>query len=140
MNHSQGKVPFSWENKPGVCKETSQPQVFEQDYTLQKLPPPPCRSESGKISVHDIEIPLPPCVFQPPLRTCSRRSLKKTDDDPFLAAYKECTKKGKKHGGHALFGLNKCFSGFSCKRSCSVRDDNIVRVSQIPLDQRDADY
>ncbi|XP_039009757.1 uncharacterized protein LOC120138323 [Hibiscus syriacus] len=137
MNPSQVKVPFSWENKPGICKETGQLQVFEEDCSLQKLPPPPCRSESGNISMHDIEIPLPPCVFQPPLRTSSGRSLKKTENDPFLAAYKECTKstkKGKKDGS----GLKRLFS-FSCKRSCSVRDDNIVRVSQLPLDQRDTD-
>ncbi|KAK8625912.1 hypothetical protein V6N13_057069 [Hibiscus sabdariffa] len=114
-------MALSWENKPAICKETGQ----LEDCRMQKLPPPPCGSESGKIWLHDIGIPLPPCVFQPP---CSRRSLKKTEVDPFLAAYKECTKSTKKYGGL------KGFFSFSCTRSCSVRDDNIIRVSQLPLD------
>ncbi|GMI77275.1 hypothetical protein HRI_001396800 [Hibiscus trionum] len=134
---------MAFSNKPAICKETGQLGLSEQDCSLQKLPPPPYRSESGKISMHDIGIPLPPCVFHPPLGTSSRRSLKKTDVDPFLAAYKECTKStrkgktGKKDGGGGS-GLKGFFS-FSCKRSCSVRDDNTVRVSQLPLDQRDPD-
>ncbi|XVE95061.1 hypothetical protein REPUB_Repub02eG0064000 [Reevesia pubescens] len=131
--HSQGNVPFSWENNPGVCKETSQ-EGSEEDYFLQKLPPPPCPPESARMSIHDIKIPPPPCAFHPPSRTSSRRGLK-ISDDPFLAAYKECTKstrKGKKDEGS---GLKKGMFNFSCKKSCSVRNDNLVRISQLPLER-----
>ena len=123
--HSQGNVPFSWENKPGVCKETSQ-----EGYFLQKLSPPPYPPESARISIHDIKIPLPPCAFHPPSRTSSRRGLKKSDD-PFLAAYKECTKStskaklAKKDGGS---GLKKGMFSFSCIQSCRVWNDNLVRI------------
>ncbi|TYG63421.1 hypothetical protein ES288_D06G028800v1 [Gossypium darwinii] len=144
MNQSQGNVPFSWENKPGISKETPQLlQSFKEGddhYTLQKkLPPPPCRLESAKVPIHYIDIPLPPCVFQPPLRTCSKGSGVDDGDDPFLAAYKECTKgsnKGKK--GRGWFVLKKGFFSFACKGSCGVRDDSLVRVSQLPI-ERDID-
>ena len=132
--HSQRTVPFSWENKPGVCKLTSQ-EGSEEDYFLQKLSPPPCPPESARISIHDIIIPPPPCVFHPPSRISSRRGLKKSDD-PFLAAYKECTKstsKGKLAKKDGWSGLKKGMFSFSCKQSCSVRNDNLVRISQLPL-------
>ncbi|XWS14823.1 hypothetical protein CRYUN_Cryun35bG0041700 [Craigia yunnanensis] len=121
--HSQGNVPFSWENKPGVCKETSQ-EDSEVDYFLQKLLPSSYPPESARISSHGIKIPPPPCAFHPPSRTSSRRGLKRFDD-PFLAAYKECTKStskaklAKKDGGS---GLKKGMFNFSCKQSCSVRN------------------
>ncbi|XVF64224.1 hypothetical protein PTKIN_Ptkin09bG0151400 [Pterospermum kingtungense] len=117
---SQGTVPFSWENKPGVRKLTSQ-EGPEEDYFLKKLPPPPCPSASARISIHDIKTPP------------SRRGPNKYDD-PFLAAYKECTKStskselAKKDVGS---GLKKGMFSFSCKRSCSVRNDNLVRISQL---------
>ncbi|XVE70225.1 hypothetical protein DITRI_Ditri10aG0055800 [Diplodiscus trichospermus] len=122
--HSQGTVPFSWENKPGVCKLANQ-EGPKEDCFLQKLPPPPCPPAKA------------PCAFHQPSRTSSRRGLKKSDD-PFLAAFKECSKsksnsKGKlarKDGGS---GLKMGLFNFSCKQSCSFRNDNLVRVSQLHL-------
>ncbi|OMO70852.1 hypothetical protein COLO4_28461 [Corchorus olitorius] len=138
--HSQGNVPFSWENKPGVCKMTSQ-DCLKEDFFLQKLPPPPCPPETARVSIsnsiQDNKIPPPPGAFQPPSRSSSRRGLKKSDD-PFLAAYKECTKstnKGKlakNVNGGGSGNLKKGVFSFSCKQSCSVRDDNLVRISQLP--------
>ncbi|XP_021285055.1 uncharacterized protein LOC110417148 [Herrania umbratica] len=131
--HSQGNVPFSWENKPGVCKLTSQ-EGSKEDYFLQKLPSPPYPPESARILIHGVKIPPPPCAFQHPFKT-SRRGLRKSDD-PFLAAYKECTKstsKGKLAKSDGGSGLKKGMFNFSCKRSCSVRNDNLVRISQLPL-------
>ncbi|MBA0676539.1 hypothetical protein Goari_018014 [Gossypium aridum] len=122
----QGNVPFSWENKPGVCKETSQ----QQHYFLQKLPPPPPPSTS----IHGTKIPPPPPFALS--GSYSRRGFKKSND-PFLAAYMECTKStsnvklGEKHGGGS--GLKKGLFNFSCKQSCSVRNGSLVRISKLVL-------
>lgn len=138
--HSQGKVPFSWENKPGVSKTgSSKRQVKNHHHNVAPLPPPPCPPENnGRPSFHDIQIPLPPCAFQPLTRTSSKKGLKKTTmDDPFLIAYNEVTKsdhtKGKSPDHE--FGLFKSnMSIFSCKKSsCNVMEDNIVRLSKVPI-------
>lgn len=129
-------IPFSWENKPGVSKSTPPDSPAEAARFMEKLPPPPCQPE--KASLHqDLKIPLPPCVFQSPLRSSFRRGLRK-EDDPFLLAYQECTKstkKGKANRDEVDFGILKksSMSFFSCKHSCSVRDDSIVRISQLPI-------
>ncbi|KAL4585044.1 hypothetical protein LXL04_009657 [Taraxacum kok-saghyz] len=146
MDHSfQGNIPYSWENRPGVRKETlagggrrkdvqnkegrRKEEEHEHEHDTKEksrkvsLPPPPCEN-SNKAACHDIDLPLPPCTFQPPMRSLSRKC---KDDDPFLIAYKECTKSNKK----GTLMRNNSFLG-SCKYSCSVRDDSIVRVSHIP--------
>ncbi|GKV10408.1 hypothetical protein SLEP1_g21774 [Rubroshorea leprosula] len=106
----------------------------EEMYMSQKLPPPPCSSKNTRISNHDVQIPLPPCVFQPPSKSSSRKGLRRQDqDDPFLAAFKECTKtphKGKLPKKEVGFG-------FSCKQSCSVRDGNLVRISRVPKEKEE---
>ncbi|KAK7310755.1 hypothetical protein RJT34_08466 [Clitoria ternatea] len=133
----EGKVSFSWEKKPGVAKVTS---LIPKE---QELPPPPCTMEASiaKNPIHDfqIEIPLPPCAFQPPYyRTSSKRGLWVQHDDPFVAAYKECTK-SKKHakmnkkltrnGIGSRVKKSMCF--LSCYQSCTVRDNNLVRISYL---------
>ncbi|KAA8528440.1 hypothetical protein F0562_035795 [Nyssa sinensis] len=98
--HLQGNVPFSWENKPGVSKITCHDcPADEGHFKVKVLPPPPCPPENiaAKASYHDLQIPLPPCPFQPPSRSSSRRGIRK-EDDPFLTAYKECTKSTRKGG------------------------------------------
>ncbi|PIN11612.1 hypothetical protein CDL12_15797 [Handroanthus impetiginosus] len=180
--HSHGKVPFSWENKPGVSKAASatwqdhhhlapspklspppcpennkvsfhhdlqiplqHPPAARQDHyhhsaSRPKLPPPPCPPENSRVSFRDLQIPLPPCAFQPPSRSSSKKGLKKIDD-PFWIAYKEVTKSTRK-GGQGL-GLTKNMSIFSCKKSsCSVAEDSVVRLSQLPISRsrRHGDY
>ena len=130
-------IPFSWENKPGVSKSTPPDSPAEAAHFTGKLPPPPCQPVKASLHQH-LKIPLPPCVFQSPLRSSFRRGLRK-QDDPFLLAYQECTKstnKGKANRDEVGFGIilkKSSMSFFSCKHSCSVRDDSIVRISQLPI-------
>ncbi|GKV20028.1 hypothetical protein SLEP1_g30208 [Rubroshorea leprosula] len=85
--NSQGKVPFSFENKTGFPMVTNQKSAKEEKYLLQKLPLPPCLSENTKKSFHDIQIPFPPCTFQPSPRSCSRKGLERHDQgDPFFGS------------------------------------------------------
>ncbi|KAL1353577.1 hypothetical protein HN51_017498 [Arachis hypogaea] len=111
---------------------------------------------------HDFQdIPLPPCAFQPPYyRTSSKKGLwvgQDHQDDPFLAAYKECTKNDNNHHQRSGDGgerkkkkkdkklvnkgsglmiesrLRKGLSFFSCKKFSSVHDNNnLVRISSFP--------
>ena len=131
--HSRGIIPFSWENKPGVSKLVTNQECHTEGDFLLKLPTPPCPSEATTISGHDLQIPLPPCVFQSPSRSSSKKGLRK-HEDPFLAAYKECTKsnigKGKSLKYDVGLWFGKKMLAFSCKCSCSVRDDNLGRISQ----------
>lgn len=151
QNHSSGKITFSWEKKPGVSKEiTTQghENLIQKEFlSNNKLPPPPaCSAEAATNTstparnlVHDFQIPLPPCPFQPPYyRTSSKKGL--WINDPFLAAYKECTKnqkgankkltKGRRNSESRLW---KSLSFFSCKRSSIVCDDNLVRNHDIDI-------
>ncbi|GJU62487.1 hypothetical protein Tco_1244322 [Tanacetum coccineum] len=146
MDHLwQGSIPFSWENRPGVCKDGQQNLAMESrsvvvhdnSHTKDEMRVSLHRNSSTKegntnktIISHDIGLPLPPCAFhQPSLKSSSRRI---KDDDPFLMAYKECTKSNKKG---TLTRKNSLLG--SCKLSCSVRDDSIVRVSNVPMSNSD---
>ncbi|KAL3732985.1 hypothetical protein ACJRO7_022500 [Eucalyptus globulus] len=153
MSDHRGNVPFAWENRPGVSKAIARsdceellsppPSIKDRRRFPTKLPPPPCpRMDGLRVSVgREMQIPLPPCAFQPPRRSSLKKGTKKQDDDndPFLAAYRECTEgtkvghrhKSSKHDdGRLGLGLRKyVLANFSCKRSCSVRDDNLIRVS-----------
>ncbi|KAL6296099.1 hypothetical protein ACE6H2_004241 [Prunus campanulata] len=141
VQYSLGKVPFSWENKPGVSKATQPPHPYRE------LPPPPCPCGEAppKLSLQDFHLPLPPCTFQPLSRSSSTKALNK-HEDPFLVAFQECTKppeekaKDKTTSSNKYrfrSGLGSWFGfGLSCKQSSSVRDDSLVRVSRVPY-QRD---
>ncbi|XP_048130598.1 uncharacterized protein LOC115746259 [Rhodamnia argentea] len=151
MSDPRGNVPFAWENKPGISKATTSSDrrriapavaaIEDRRRFPTKLPLPPCpTADCARVSMaREMQIPLPPCTFQPPTRSGSKKGSKKQDDDPFLAAYMECTKgtkaghrhKSSKHVDGGLgFGLRKhMLANFSCQQSCSVRDDNLIRVS-----------
>ncbi|WOG91887.1 hypothetical protein DCAR_0311142 [Daucus carota subsp. sativus] len=147
--HSKGQqvqVPFAWENKPGFRKEDTSPRTRNVvtdggDYDDKekcggktKLPPPPyLQSESGRASPVKLQnIPLPPCAYPSPIWTSgSKRDAYKEDDDPFLIAYRKCTT-----GATTRRLLKKKMSSvstLSCKHSCSVSDDSIVRISQLSI-------
>ncbi|KAJ0086508.1 hypothetical protein Patl1_08784 [Pistacia atlantica] len=140
--HSQGRsVPFSWENEPGVSKVITNEEQQWRSLSL-RLPPPPCPKDSARFTVHDIQIPLPPCAFQPPSRSSSKKGL---DQDPFFVAFKECTKTSTTTTKSKL--LPKLISSnrkrgifnFFCTRSCSVIDDNLMKISQLPC-KKDEDW
>lgn len=134
--YSVGKVPFSWETTPGICKVNDGKENSKGvGHEALKLPPPQCPTESHKGLVQDIQIPLPPCPFQPPLKKGTRKGVGRKD--PFLAAYKECTKnvaEGKfskvsnKSMGHRE---GRGLSRFSCKHSCLVREDSLERMVHV---------
>ncbi|CAK9320486.1 unnamed protein product [Citrullus colocynthis] len=84
---SQGNVPFSWEESPGLSKFCF--RDF-QALALHSSPlPPPHISQFDVVS----KIPPPPCRLPP--RSVTNAVSAKDEDDPFLAAYKECTKSAK---------------------------------------------
>lgn len=140
--HSVGKVPFSWEKAPGVCKAPSTVAIHDANCELHKtsalknLPPPPCPTfhvghcSPKASSDRDLHIPLPPCPFQADQiisRSSSKKGLDLRKVDPFLAAYMECTKsKGGSRKG--MGGLRAGMEVLSCKQSCKVREDNLVKV------------
>lgn len=113
MNHrkvdSEGNVPFSWEDKPGVSRMN------------------PEDSKGHELSEQKVMIPLPPCPSKPfPSRSGSTKGVIGwwQEMDPFVVAYKECTKRSKKK---RLMMMNvKSKFVFSCKDSCDVIDDNLL--------------
>ncbi|XP_061372011.1 uncharacterized protein LOC133314543 [Gastrolobium bilobum] len=138
---SAGKIPFSWERKPGISKVTIAESFQREHKFVPRLQPPPCTTEAARNSVRDFQIPLPPCAFQPPYYGMpSKKDLNwMQDHDPFFAAYKECTKSTKsaernnkllKNGIETKLRNSMFF--FSCKRSCAVRDNNFVRITYLP--------
>lgn len=109
-------MAFSWENKPGVCKAAVAPPhgFCDGDDPLKKqLQPPPC--------------------------TPARKGNKKLQkdggaEDPFLAAYKECTseddektcKLKKNKSGFGGWMTTNFFCNLSCKQLTAVRDDSLI--------------
>ncbi|CAK7347389.1 unnamed protein product [Dovyalis caffra] len=140
--HSNVSVPFSWEQKPGVSKAAHQ-EVRPVDtwHFKLKLPPPPCASKIPRFPFDDnVQVPLIPSALLTP--SSSSKKAIRTQEDPFLRAYKKCAgypingklssdsktdqgrpKIGRKNGGGRS-------SSLSCKYSCSVADDNLVRTFQ----------
>ncbi|PIN13035.1 hypothetical protein CDL12_14340 [Handroanthus impetiginosus] len=77
---SQGYVPFSWEEKPGVPKISHQKSSSDIGLNaFSKILPDNFTNSSI--------IPPPPFSFQPPRKCYSRR----LQDDPFLVALKSCS-------------------------------------------------
>lgn len=142
--YSQGSIPFSWEDKPGISKVTNQAE-YPLDYRVEALDltssSSSLLSNGSKVSssYSDLKIPLPPCpISQPPSRSSSAKGLK-WQEDPFLMAYKECTKppkKGKppsdKQNKKGSKGRRSMFMYFSCKNSCEVSNENLVKLPRLP--------
>ncbi|KAA0064469.1 hypothetical protein E5676_scaffold134G002440 [Cucumis melo var. makuwa] len=96
-------VPFSWEAKPGVPKPQSQPSpsasLFET--SMLKLPSPPCRSESARLSGDYSGL----ITYSPP--RCRAESARMAKDFLWLEAYSD--------GSASSFGFGCCKSDDSKK-------------------------
>lgn len=131
----RSSVPFSWEDEPGVAKGTTNEEQEWPSRSLRLLPPPPCPKDTARVSLHPIQIPLPPCAFRPaPSRSYFKKGLQQ---DPFFVAFTECTKtttttKSKLLPKSTSSNNKKGIFNFSCRHSCSVVDDNLVKISRLP--------
>lgn len=129
---SQLHVPFSWEEKPGV------PKLINHLNSLE------IRSDQGRLitsTSHELKNIAPP---PPPPCTSSRRGFSVMglwwEDDPFLAALRSCTKrvsnargdKELRKKGSDSNKVKSLGSVFSCKKSCNVENDNLVKFSKLP--------
>lgn len=146
--HSQGSIPFSWEDKPGICKvNTECPTDIRVRLHALKLkssqsPATPRISDStttAKVSAQDIKIPLPPCPRLQPLRRSSSVKGNRWQEDPFLVAYRECTKSPVESSKVPSASkkvvesrLRKTKSIFSCKNSCEIQEDNTLKFFKLP--------
>ncbi|KAI4315098.1 hypothetical protein L6164_027944 [Bauhinia variegata] len=148
---SQGSIPFSWEDKPGVSKTPN------HDYSIHiGIGSVDAKNERSKSStfqpqaaaaagpaIEESKIPLPPCPLQmqaAPRRSILGKGFKWQQEDPFLVAYKECTKDVKpknKALGSAYYKLRKSKSILSCKSSTDAKDDHFVKLSRLPPLPRD---
>ncbi|MBA0845890.1 hypothetical protein Goarm_022235 [Gossypium armourianum] len=115
----EGSIPFSWEDKPGVPKSEPKVNHYDQDCPIG-------------LELYDLN--QKNYVSDP-------SGLKWWQEDPFLLAYKECTKSGgnmkhlsseaKESTGSSKLSRKKKIT-FSCKKSCDVSNDNFVRLSNLP--------
>ncbi|VAH95782.1 unnamed protein product [Triticum turgidum subsp. durum] len=120
-----GTVAFSWEQEPGVSKES--PKEAEARTHQLRVPPPPGGPGAPSLS--------------PPARSRSSKRGVRPEEDPFLAAYVACTASGRKTGrGHneaqkmlGWAGLRFALGlGLSCKTSCGVAEESVVRLAKKP--------
>lgn len=153
---SQGSIviPFSWEHSPGISKAAHQ-NLERRSSSLAPSPPPtspPSSGSQGLAQARKDKIPPPPgmaaaAAARVPRRSASLKGFLWREDDPFLTAYKECTKsvdsdesgsdEGKKSNPVKSRWRNKRMSVFSCKSSCDVRENSFVRMSRLPPLPRD---
>ncbi|KAI3669733.1 hypothetical protein L6452_41105 [Arctium lappa] len=119
MNHKQANIPFSWEMIPGVPKFMASPvadkEVIDQKDGLAPPPPPP---------------PPPGCFREPVMRRSVSLSRKIfwREEDPFLVAFKECSKDYKVKSGDQMkkrFGIGNKVSFLWCSCSFDVEDGNL---------------
>ncbi|CAN6583039.1 hypothetical protein ACFX2I_043042 [Malus domestica] len=161
--HSRANIPFAWEMEPGLSKAAT--DVHHGDHrdhrvlsehlnveqlTLKLTPPPRLlspRGGSARFVVVDRQSRLPLCSIQPSFRLNSFRLVGggvRKEEDPFLAALVKCTA-AKNPIGHPAGNNGKKYVGkktktrfsFSCKYSCDVKEDSVVKMPQSPYKQRD---
>lgn len=143
--HSQGGIPFSWEDKPGVSKVNHYDQHCPIGLELHDSNQTNYVSDpigSSSILVHEKKVPPPPPLsVQLKGSPSGKGGFKWWQEDPFLLAHKECTKsegnmkhlssEAKESTGSSKLSRKKKIA-FSCKKSCDVSDDNFVRLSNLP--------
>ncbi|KAJ4963632.1 hypothetical protein NE237_023571 [Protea cynaroides] len=185
---SEEGMPFSWEKKPGISKLNPTTTRAHQKHnwpTHSKMeigrpvsssscdPATATASTNKKVCEEQqepLKLPPPPGLLQPPHQGSSNRRTSfvrglgslgvRRQQDPFLAAYKECTKSvrngdctsssnpdnskysminngengNRKHdirgSGTSLFRKTAFLS--SCKHSCEVRDDSFIKLPLPP--------
>ena len=131
--YSQVNVPFSWELKPGVSKVTHEGSIDIRHVTVN-LPPPPRLSKSARFCVYDLQGVLSPCQLQPSPRSSAKKGNVNKQEDPFVAAYRKCTEysiNGKldidDKNDDCRTRTKKNMFTLSCKYSCSVSSNNVVK-------------
>jgi hypothetical protein len=150
-------VPFSWEHLPGISKITVQmdenPEPVSVHRTTKLRPPRDCSPHVDQKSMsHRLYIPLPPCRFLPN-QTQNRKGVTRPEEDPFLAAFIECTKsveekertmkaekKAIRTNSWSRIERLRLGSVFSCKNSCAVRDGNLIKLPKLPEREVDFDW
>ncbi|KAK4756434.1 hypothetical protein SAY87_006561 [Trapa incisa] len=140
--YSHGSIPFSWEDSPGVRKPQTprheqgsivsgtSGDAFSHKYS--PIPPPPPRvAGTRRMTISGMGI-------------CRRKEA--AEEDPFLRAYKECTRDvptATKLPGHSKkpkpkAGLRKnAWYILTCRRSVDVVEESIARLSHLPSLPRD---
>ena len=125
-------IPFSWEQQPGIPKESHSP------------------ASKGRLACQDLLLPLPPAA---PSMISKKKPLSSWEEDPFMAALKECSKDHHHHHHHfpqshlqveeakVSRSLSDRFG--SCKRTCSVIESTVFvrkpnRRGYYLLDRRSA--
>lgn len=115
-------MTFNVENV-GFSEESSKSSTLIRSCSspiILRIPPPPWRAFQTRRSSSMV-----------------KRFFKDCEEDPFLVAMKECTKKSnnnvdgpKQNGLKSLIKRGK--TTFSCKNECDVREDGLVRLSKLP--------
>ncbi|KAH7523761.1 uncharacterized protein LOC125422871 [Ziziphus jujuba] len=160
-SHSEvSSVPFSWEYRPGVSKHNSRngpghlDHKYEMDhFNFQLPPPPPYSSEtSAEKDIDHNNNKQAKLSMRLLFQLLSFRlgnflklgcTVIKVEDDPFVAAYLNCTQSpfiadfpscsnGKSNSGSSSTGVKKTMFTLSCKYSCTVGQNDVVKISQLP--------
>ncbi|KAL3525574.1 hypothetical protein ACH5RR_013946 [Cinchona calisaya] len=149
-------VPFSWEEKPGIPKfvspaahqsSTNNKAFIQKSISSHKFHSPlNMMVMSYSNNYNNMKISPPPQMARPPSRSPSMKGLlwARSQDDPFAAAIKKCTKSSiVRSYGDSSGGSQKYFGSTtkdriqnimaSCKRSSSdVKEGNLVRLVDLP--------
>ncbi|ONK64426.1 uncharacterized protein A4U43_C07F25770 [Asparagus officinalis] len=121
---SPKSVPFLWEEQPGISKQEFPRKESREENAAPRLPVPP---PSPNLSTDSSYFPSLFCHFNSLAKIIhGNRSTRK--EDPFVAAYLECTKSVKKSKEKRRYsGLRF----FNCKPTVGgVREDAIVSLSR----------
>ncbi|KGN48633.1 hypothetical protein Csa_003745 [Cucumis sativus] len=128
---SQGNIiPHHNQNPPGVSKFRDFQALALHLHSSSIYKNPDGASQFDHLV--SSKIPPPPCRLPPPCNNAV--SAKEELDDPFLLAYKECTKSVKNKGINNDVGVVKkskfLFGRFSCKtiHSCDITDNSFFKL------------
>lgn len=142
---SQGNVPFSWEEKPGISKFSSPNCSSDMMMIIRNTDNNPSKISNYMMNMMISRPPPPPPPWSGHESSSSPSSRNfwikgrrlwggggRRRDDPFVAAMKNCTKEIKQQSIDDSNGKVKK-NVFSCKKSCDVEEGNLVKVSSFQL-------